>query len=94
MRRAVRRAKKAFRAQKLEPGRPAWKPKWQRWKTYDRLEAVVDAALPIIEADENALHDAIDKLEARLEAKLSAPRRKRGRPVKAIVTTNHEGKKL
>lgn len=86
MRRAVRRAKKAFRAQKLEPGRPAWKPKWQRWETYDRLEAAADAALPIIEADENALHDEIDKL--------SAPRRKRGRPVKAIVTTNHEGKKL
>jgi len=75
-RRALRRAKKAFRARKLEPGRPAWKPKWQRWKTYDRLEAATLAALPIIEADENALHDAIDKLES----KLDTPKRKRGRP--------------
>ena len=77
MRRAVRRAKKVFK-RTLEPGRPAWKPKWQRWKTYDRLEAAADAVLPIIEADENALYDA-------LEAKLDAPKRKRGRPVKAIV---------
>jgi hypothetical protein len=64
---------KIFR-RKLEPGRPAWKPKWQRWKTYDRLEAAAEEVFPIIEAAESAPYAAI--------AKLSAPRRKRGRPPK------------
>ena len=73
MRRAVRRAEKIFK-RKLEPGRPGWKPKWQRWATYDRLEAAAEAVLPIIERAESAPYDLL--------AKADAPRRKRGRPRK------------
>lgn len=73
-RRAVRRAMKIFR-RKLEPGRPAWKPKWQRWATYDRLEAAADAVLPIIERDDNAFDDAIARIR-------DLKPKKRGRPRK------------
>ncbi len=75
MRRAVRRAKKIFK-RKLEPGRPAWKPKWQRWKTYDRLEAAADAVLPIIERDDNFFHDSIARIR-------DLKPKKRGRPRKS-----------
>ena len=75
MRRAVRRAKKIFK-RKLEPGRPAWKPKWQRWATYDRLEAAADAVWPIIERDDNALHDSIARIR-------DMKPKKRGRPTKS-----------
>lgn len=76
MRRAVRRAKKIFRRCKIEPGRPAWKPKWQRWATYDRLEAAAEAVWPIIERDDNALYDSIARIR-------DMKPKKRGRPRKA-----------
>jgi hypothetical protein len=75
MRRAVRRANKVFRRWKIEPGRPAWKPKWMRWPTYERLSAEAEAVSPIIEAAESAPYAGLDKLRA--------PRRKRGRPRKS-----------
>jgi len=77
MRRAVRRAEKIFK-RKLEPGRPAWKPKWQRWATYDWLEAAAEAVLPIIERAESAPYDLLAKADA-----TRRKRRKRGRPPKA-----------
>jgi hypothetical protein len=75
MRRAVRRANKIFK-RKLEPGRPAWKPKWQRWATYERLEAAADAVWPIIERDDNAFHNTITRIR-------DLKPKKRGRPRKA-----------
>ena len=81
-RRAVRRATKICKQRKLEPGRKYWKPKWQRWPTYERLEAAAEAVFPIIERDDCAPFDAIAKLEAELEAKINALKRKRGRPPK------------
>jgi hypothetical protein len=77
MRRAVRRAKKIFK-RKLEPGRPAWKPKWQRWATYDRLEAAADAVWPIIERDDNALHDSIARIRDLKPKKRGRPRKVAG----------------
>ena len=77
MRRAVRRAKKIFK-RKLEPGRPAWKPKWQRWATYDRLEAAADAVWPIIERDDNALHDSIGRIRDMKPKKRGRPRKSAG----------------
>lgn len=73
-RRAVRRAKKIFK-RKLEPGRKYWKPKWQRWATYDKLEAAADAVLPIIERGDNAISDAIARIR-------DLKPKKRGRPRK------------
>lgn len=75
-RRALRRATKICRQVRIEQGRPGWKPKWQRWATYDRLHDAADAVFPIIERDECALYTGLDKLRA--------PRRKRGRPRKTI----------
>lgn len=66
-RRAVRRAKKIIRRCKIEPGRKGWKPKWMRWATYERLHAEAEAVSPIIEADEVAPHDALARLEAKIE---------------------------
>lgn len=74
MRRAVRRAKKIFK-RKLEPGRPAWKPKWQRWATYDRLEAAADAVWPIIERDDNAFNDSIARIRDMKPKKRGRPRK-------------------
>jgi hypothetical protein len=77
-RRALRRAKKIFikHAVALDYKRPQAKPAWMRWPTFEKLSAEADAVWPIIEADENALYDAINKLES----KLDTPKRKRGRP--------------
>lgn len=77
MRRAVRRAKKIFK-RKLEPGRPAWKPKWQRWATYDRLEAAAEAVWPIIERDDNALDDSIARIRDMKPKKRGRPRKSAG----------------
>jgi hypothetical protein len=74
-RRALRRAEKIFRRNRIEPGRPSWKPKWMRWATYERLHDAVDAVFPIIEAADNAPYSLL--------AKLNAPRRPRGRPKKS-----------
>lgn len=76
--RAVCRARKIFRARKLEPGRPAWKPKWQRWATYDRLEAAADAVWPIIERDDNAFADAIARIRDLKPKKRGRPRKSAG----------------
>jgi hypothetical protein len=74
-RRAVRRAETVWRQCKHDFKRPEGKPKWLRWPTYERLSAAADAVWPIIERDDGAPYAAV--------AKLSAPRRKRGRPRKS-----------
>jgi hypothetical protein len=74
-RRALRRAEKIFKQNRIEQGRPGWKLKWQRWSTYHRLHDAADAVFPIIERDECAIYTGLDKLRA--------PRRKRGRPRKS-----------
>ena len=73
-RRALRRAEKIFKQNRIEQGRPGWKLKWQRWSTYHRLHDAVDAVFPIIEAADNAPYSLL--------AKLNAPRPPRGRPKK------------
>lgn len=82
-RRAVRAALKVWKKQKLEPGRKHWKPKWQRWPTYERLEAAAEAVAHIITANDCAPYEALARLEASYAAKLNAPKRKRARPPKA-----------
>jgi hypothetical protein len=74
-RRALRRAEKIFKKVRVEQGRPGWKLKWMRWATYHRLHDAADAVFPIIERAESAPYAAITKI--------SAPRRKRGRPRKS-----------
>jgi hypothetical protein len=74
-RRAVRRAEKIWRQCKYDFKRPAGKPRWMRWPTYERLSAVAEEVFPIIEAAENAPYAGLEKLKA--------PRRKRGRPRKS-----------
>jgi hypothetical protein len=75
MRRAVRRSMKIFKkyATKIDCKRPEGKPAWMRWPTFEKLSAEANDALPVIERDENSMHDAI----AGLEAKLDTPKRKR-----------------
>lgn len=77
-RRTVRAALKIWRRCKIETGRPEGKPRWMRWPTFEKLSAEADAVWPIIEADDHAPYAAITKFEA----KLNAPKRKRGRPPK------------
>lgn len=81
-RRAVRAALKVLAKQKLEPGRKYWKPKWQRWPTYERLEAAAEAVAHIITANDCAPYEALARLEASYAAKLNAPKPKRARPPK------------
>ncbi len=76
-RRAVRRAKKICRQVRIEQGRPGWKPKWQRWATYDRCHDAADAVFPIIDRAENAPYDAIQRMKTDMKPK------KRGRPRKS-----------
>ncbi|MDP2824706.1 MAG: hypothetical protein Q8O52_18745 [Sulfuritalea sp.] len=79
-RRAVLAALKVWRKHvtKIDYKRPAGKPKWIRWPTFEKREAAADAAFPVIERDDCAPYEAT----AKFEAKLNAPRRKRGRPPK------------
>ena len=74
-RRAVRRALRIFRRCKVEPGRKAWKPKWQRWPTYERLSAEAERVFPIIEAAECAPYDVLQRV-------MDMKPRGRGRPRK------------
>ena len=61
-RRAVRRAERIFRRCKVESGRKEGKPKWQRWPTYERLSAEAERVFPIIEADECAPYDVLQRV--------------------------------
>ena len=74
-RRALRRAKKIWRKCKTDNKRPAGKPKWTRFSTFERLSAAADAAWPIIEADEIRPYDALERVR-----NMTLP--KRGRPRK------------
>lgn len=73
-RRAVRRAEKIFSRCPIDIHRPGGKPKWMRWATFKRLNAVADAVWPIIKRDECAGYGVL--------AQLDKPRRPRGRPPK------------
>ncbi len=79
-RRAVRAALKVWRKHvtKIDYTRPAGKPKWMRWPTYKKREAAADAVFHFIERADCAPYEALTKLEA----KINAPKRKRGRPPK------------
>lgn len=74
-RRAVRRAEKILRRNRIEPGRKEWKPKWMRWPTYERLSAAAEVAAEIIMQAEEAPRALLRRIEA------MKPRR-RGRPPK------------
>ncbi|MDP2072269.1 hypothetical protein [Methylotenera sp.] len=61
-RRALRRAEKVFQKVKYEFNRKGDKPKWQRWPTFERLEAEAEQALNVISGEEEKLHDKLRKL--------------------------------
>ena len=60
--RALRRAEKVFQKVSFDFSRKGDKPKWQRWPTFQRLEAEGEKALTIISSEEERLHDKLRKL--------------------------------
>ncbi len=72
--RAVRRARRIFMRPKVDYSRPGSKPRWMRWKTFERLEQAAEAVWPTILRDEMATYDLL--------ARIDAPRRPQGRPRK------------
>ena len=79
MRRSVRAALKVWRQGKTDYKRPAGKPKWQRWPTYERLSAAGNAVWPVIERDDFAPYDSLQRaLTAMKPKKRSRPRKPAG----------------
>ncbi|MDP2231328.1 hypothetical protein [Methylotenera sp.] len=60
--RALRRADKIFRKVSFDFSRKGDKPKWQRWPTFERLEAEGEKALNVISGEEEKLLDKLRKL--------------------------------
>ena len=60
-RRALRRAEKVSHKVKFDFSRKGYKPKWQRWPTFKRLQAEGDKALDVISSDEDKLLDKLRK---------------------------------
>jgi len=61
-RRALRRAEKVFQKVTYDFSRKGDKPKWQRWPTFERLEAEGEKALTIISSEEEKLLDKLRML--------------------------------
>lgn len=73
--RAVHRAWKIIGNTKTDFKRKGWKPRWQRWHTHQRQELAVEQAGEVL-----ALYDErISSRYRELDARLLAPRRRRGR---------------
>ena len=64
-RRALRGAEKVFSKVNFDFSRKGDKPKWQRWPTFERLEAEGEQALSLIGGDEEKLLDKLRKLKSR-----------------------------
>lgn len=64
-RRAQRSAEKVCRHVKFDFSRKGHKPKWQRWPTFERVQAEGEVALNVISRDEDRLLDILRKLKTR-----------------------------